>query len=317
MIIKDASFEILERDEARGGLSIIETAGRTCYKSEHHIADGSAKRFIESCIRRRHESILEHGDYIFLLDDEKIYDNVAEEMRTISETRGYAPHICMTNIAHRPIVSGNIRAWRELINASTAGLYFTGRIDPIYTADIRSNTPEAWWQDAPDPRVHQITYGDLKGLTEHMAHQRQTVRFIVDRGISHEIVRHRKFSFAQESTRYCNYANERFGGEITVIRPCYLDEGTEGYALWKRQCMSAEAAYFTMLKLGHTPQEARAVLPTSTKTEIIATGTLGDWERFFDLRARQKTGPVHPQMLEVAAPLLKMDAALIPNIFEY
>ena len=109
---------------------------------------------------------------------------------------------------------------------------------------------------------------------------------------------------------------DRFGREISVIEPCYLAPHTEPYDLWKRQCMSAETAYFTELNLGLQPQEARAVLPTSTKTELVMTGTLGQWDHFFDLRARQITGPAHPQASELALPLMLDMAERFPDVIE-
>lgn len=140
-----------------------------------------------------------------------------------------------------------------------------------------------------------------------------SVRFIVDRGVSHEIVRHRLASYCQESTRYCNYSGDRFGNEITVIKPCFLFEGTNGYKKWAEACETAEREYFTLLDWGCTPQEARAVLPNSLKTELIMTANLREWRHFFKLR----TSPAaHPQMYEVTIPLLKEVQEKIPVIFE-
>ncbi len=143
-----------------------------------------------------------------------------------------------------------------------------------------------------------------------------TVKFIVDRGISHEIVRHRMASYAQESTRYCNYIKEDFGSEITVIEPCYLEKDTKSYNIWKNACLTNEEAYFSMLNIGCTPQEARAVLPHSLKTEICVTMNLREWRHFFKLRAANMTGKAHPQMLEVTVPLLNDLKGKIPIVFD-
>lgn len=303
----NADFQILDRDELRGGLAIIETAGRTCYKSEDNVSPGSAERFVANCIRRQHEAMLEHGDYIFCIDDRKIYNNVAEGLQMIRDTGYQAPMLEMTCIDDRPIISGNIRAWRELFGfGSLAGAYFIGHMDPIYTQGFCDSGTD------PDPRVKQIRYTDLLDRREKLTHQRQTVRFTIDRGVSHEFVRHRGMSFAQESTRYCNYANGRFGAEICTVEPFYLQH--EDLALWKRSAMSDEAVYMHLIQAGHSPQEARTVLPTSTKTELVMTGNLRNWQHFFDLRARQITGAAHPQALEVAAPLYEMDKLLLPGV---
>lgn len=146
-----------------------------------------------------------------------------------------------------------------------------------------------------------------------LEHYSFSVRFIVDRGVSHEIVRHRLASYCQESTRYCNYSGDRFGNEITVIKPYFLFEGTNGYKKWAEACETAEREYFTLLDWGCTPQEARAVLPNSLKTELIMTTNLREWRHFFKLR----TSPAaHPQMYEVTIPLLKEVQGKIPVVFE-
>lgn len=149
-----------------------------------------------------------------------------------------------------------------------------------------------------------------------LEHASVTVKFVCDRGVSHELVRHRVASFAQESTRYCNYSKDDFGGEITFILPFFLNYGTPGFKVWKEQMKSAEKAYFDMLDIGHTPQEARSVLPNSLKTEVNMTCNLREWRWFFKLRAAGITGTPHPQMLEVAVPLLCDMKKLIPVIFD-
>ena len=140
-----------------------------------------------------------------------------------------------------------------------------------------------------------------------------TVKFICDRGVSHEIVRHRLASYCQESTRYCNYSKDGFGGEITVIQPCYLATCGAGYQMWKEACEAAETAYFNMLNFGCSPQEARAVLPNSLKTEVVMTANLREWRHFFNLR----TAPAaHPQMREVAKMLLWQMREMVPVVFD-
>ena len=155
-----------------------------------------------------------------------------------------------------------------------------------------------------------------RGHEAMLEHEKISVKFIVDRGVSHELVRHRAASYAQESTRYCNYSKDKFGNEITVIKPCFLDEDTENYRIWKSSCEAAEKAYFAMLDNDATPQEARSVLPNSLKTEICMTANLREWRHFFKLRALGITGKPHPQMLEVTVPLLAEFKALIPVVFD-
>lgn len=152
-----------------------------------------------------------------------------------------------------------------------------------------------------------------RGHEAVLEHVSVTVRFVVDRGVSHELVRHRLASYCQESTRYCNYAKDDFGTEITVIKPLFLEEGTDGYYHWKNSCEEAEKAYFKMLEWGCTAQEARTVLPNSLKTEVVMTANLREWRTFFKLR----TSPAaHPQMREVTIPLLEGFKKLIPVVFD-
>lgn len=163
----------------------------------------------------------------------------------------------------------------------------------------------------------KLVAGLIKSGHEAMLeHASVTVKFVVDRGISHELVRHRLASFAQESTRYCNYSKDNFGSEITFIIPDYLKYKSEGWNIWKESMKQAEDAYFKMLDFGLSPQQARAVLPNSLKTEVVMTANLREWRHFFKLRALGTTGKPHPQMLEVAVPLLEDMKNLIPVVFD-
>ena len=152
-----------------------------------------------------------------------------------------------------------------------------------------------------------------EAMLEHVS---VTVKFVVDRGISHELVRHRLASFAQESTRYCNYSKDDFGSEITFIIPEYLDYKSAGWNTWKETMKTCEDSYFKLLDIGLTPQEARAVLPNSLKTEVVMTANLREWRHFFKLRALGTTGKPHPQMLEVTVPLLEDFKQMIPVVFD-
>ena len=155
---------------------------------------------------------------------------------------------------------------------------------------------------------------DLKYISEpYLFHtKRTTVKFICDRGVSHEFVRHRVFSFAQESTRYCNYTKDKFNNELTFIIPCWIKDLKESnyYAYceyhhskndaskrWFDSCMSAEFVYTNLIEEGWKSQEARTILPNSLKTELIMTGFNDDWENFFKLRCAPNA---HPQAKELA-----------------
>ena len=155
-----------------------------------------------------------------------------------------------------------------------------------------------------------------RGHEAVLEHGVLTVKFICDRGVSHEIVRHRIASYCQESTRYCNYSKDDFGSEITFIIPEYLDYKSAGWNTWKETMKACEDSYFKLLDIGLTPQEARAVLPNSLKTEVVMTANLREWRHFFKLRALGTTGKPHPQMLEVTVPLLEDFKQMIPVVFD-
>ena len=157
-----------------------------------------------------------------------------------------------------------------------------------------------------------------------LEHSFLSIRFICDRGVSHELVRHRLASFAQESTRYCNYGKNKFGNECTFIEPFFFicredisnrDNDTL-YNIWLDCCELSEKTYLRMLELGATPQEARSVLPNSIKREVVVTMNYREWRHFFKLRAARFTGPAHPQMEEITRPLLEEVKRLIPVVFD-
>ena len=165
-------------------------------------------------------------------------------------------------------------------------------------------------EDSAERFVRGIIKRGHEAVLEHFSF---SVRFIVDRGVSHEIVRHRLASYCQESTRYCNYADDKFGEEITIIKPYYLKEDSFPYNEWYWACANAETAYLNLLSSGCSPQGARAVLPNSLKTELIMTANLREWRHFFKLRT---ASAAHPQMREVTIPLLREVQRKIPVVFE-
>lgn len=144
-------------------------------------------------------------------------------------------------------------------------------------------------------------------------HEKITVRIICDRGVTHEIVRHRIASYSQESTRYCNYSADRFGNELTFIKPFYWKDDPKKMAIWMRSMGTIEEDYMDLIRLGASPQEARTLLPNSLKTEIVVTMNLREWRHFFKVRC---SPAAHPQMREVAIPILKKFKEIIPVVFD-
>lgn len=133
-----------------------------------------------------------------------------------------------------------------------------------------------------------------------LEHASISLRFICDRGVTHELVRHRLASYSQESTRYCNYSKGKFGNEITVIEPCFWEENSPEYQMWKKACEFSETMYMDLLNEGATPQQARSVLPNSLKTEIVVTMNVREWRHFLEMRLVGIAGAPHPQMVELA-----------------
>ena len=153
-----------------------------------------------------------------------------------------------------------------------------------------------------------------RGHEAMIEHSQLSVLFVCDRGVSHEIVRHRLCSFAQESTRYVNYSREDKAPEgIIFIKPCFLDEKSDKYREWLVACQDCEFWYLQAIKKGATPQEARAVLINSVKTEIVVTANLREWRTIFKLRCDQAA---HPQMREIMIPLLAELKQRIPVVFD-
>lgn len=158
------------------------------------------------------------------------------------------------------------------------------------------------------------------GHESTLEHGGMTVKFTVDRGVSHEIVRHRLASYTQESTRYCNYSKDKFGNEITVIDPAPMLEPDDefediliGYNTWYDACYDAEKRYFEMLDKGCSPQEARSVLPNSLKTEVVMTANWREWRNVLKLRTAKDA---HPQIREVMIPLLDELKTHVPVLFD-
>lgn len=149
-----------------------------------------------------------------------------------------------------------------------------------------------------------------RGHTAVLEHQSVSVRLIIDRGVSHEVMRHRIAAYCQESTRYCNYGKE---DNITVIGMAHHFKNEQSFDVWVTAMQACETAYMQLLKNGETPQIARSVLPNSLKTEIICTFNMREWRHFFKLRTAMAA---HPQMREITIPLLKKFKKLIPVIFE-
>lgn len=308
--------EILDVDFGVDVLKKIEWVGRTCYKSTDKITDESAPKFVEGLIKRGHEAMLEHGSFCFEVDY-GVYCFMKDLINAMSAEYGFKSFIRFTH-EDRVLMSANVRAWRDLFRNMNE---YCGIPDCFESFIIENPVLFPEWQDEEFidfniGSIRPIHIDDLKTEDEFLTHCDVTVGFVVDRGISHEIVRHRPASFAQESTRYCDYSADKFGGQITFIIPEFFKYGSHEWKVWKNSMERCEQDYKTLITCGVSPEKARGVLGSSLKTEVIMTANCAEWKHFFELRACNMTGKAHPQMLEVAQPLLDDFKMTIDVIFD-
>lgn len=303
MKLIESSVQIIEEKDP---YKMIELAGRTCYKSEDKITENSAKEFVDRMIKLGHGAMLEHGT---------IYLNVPEQ--TYTET--LEDEFGKFNNPNNGLVDRYRKNKYSKVNSVAADEELRKKYPKVrpfklthhyITTNLRVIIENGWekdleWQCEP---------------TEHHE-KRITAKFICDRGVSHEFVRHRVFSFAQESQRYCNYSKDKFNNELTFIKPTWLNIPTGDYTYWDGDwcdidnmkiqlpsdngiadnflwCLNnAGMQYRLLINKGLKPQEARAILPNATKTELVMTGFESDWEHFFGLRC---SGAAHPDARKLA-----------------
>lgn len=281
MKLIESSVQIIEEKDP---YKMIELAGRTCYKSEDKITEDSAKEFVDRMIKLGHGAMLEHGT---------IYLTIDGEDPNLSKIQSN-PHTKVNLVPYEVLTEGNYTI--------------------SYKAHITTNLRVLIENNLKELLQYQVE------PTEHHE-KRITAKFICDRGVSHEFVRHRVFSFAQESQRYCNYNKDKFNNELTFIKPTWLDIPTGDYTYWDGDwcdidnmkiqlpsdngvadnflwCLNnAGMQYRLLINKGLKPQEARGVLPNATKTELVMTGFESDWEHFFELRC---SGAAHPDAKKLA-----------------
>lgn len=316
-------FDIPDPLDHDAVLMHLEKIGRTCYKSEDQITPDSCIKFIQNIRDRKHWAMLEH--YIFTVRvPEWIYNQLNDKSYLVTEDpniilkSGFIHSTYWEDAPHtkyRYLVSFSVTALNYLIACPECCNKPWKAISHLFQF-MKNEYPELMLEPRPDIErevdkgIQFITRDEMIALPRWIrkVHDFMTVKFTVDRGVTHEIVRHRPASYAQESTRYCNYSQGKFGKEITVIIPSFFDTGMGEHSnslvfdSWKHSCEVAEREYFELLKFGATPQQARSVLPNSLKADIIMTATLHEYGHFFNMRCDT---PAHPQMKEIACPLLR------------
>jgi thymidylate synthase (FAD) len=273
-------------------------------------------------------AMLEHASLVFQVDETSFFDTL-DVVKSLEkglfydhEYETFKSYLRFTDDNARYIISGNIRAWIEFLQICNKFFnkipaffsYYinkdrydtiTNDIDVLFKDFI--NVPYGTFTYPEDKNilVKRIIYLSELSIRERLIHQDLSVKFTSDLLIQRELVRHRDASFAGESTRYCNYSLDKFGNEITVIEPCFLEEDTEAYGEWKNGCEEAEKYYFSLLNQGLTPEKARDVLPAATKCDTVVTANIREWIHILELRALGTTGKPHPKMLEIMVPLAK------------
>ena len=271
MKLIEPSYEIIPQTPGLEGIyKQIELAGRVCYKSEDKITEDSAKDFTDRMVKSGHLAMCEHGTvYLYIPVNSPLYDKLyMEKMPIVTFYSSNKYSKLKTNISHKD-------TWRYY--------YITTNYRVIIEND----------------RLNDLQY--LCEPTEYHE-KRVTVKFNHDIGCGREILRHRTASFANESTRYCNYIKDKFGNEITCLIPHFINEENE--LEFEEDLTIMENIYFKWIKKGYKAQDARGFLPLFTKSELVVTAFVSDWKHFFDLRTDiAKTGKPHPDLLQVTNPL--------------
>jgi thymidylate synthase (FAD) len=297
MKIVEPSFEIQEYFDTLSIAVRLEECGRVCYKSEDAIAEDSAIPFVTRIAARGHSSVFEMAVVSFSITCHP--DHVLELLSCQPK------FLVIDRVDNGMVVTGSIRAFRDLYKNHYHNQLVNDLVcvlaakEPYLFEDIFN--PDKALELDPQVNVKKMSLLEVDSLPEdlHMRHRFVSVRFIVSRAVSHELVRHRVCSFLQESQRYCRYSQDKFDNQVSFIKPVFFSKETKEYSLWKEAMELTEAHYLDLLETS-TPQAARTVLPNSCKTEIIVYCNLLEWQHIFELRTAQAA---EPSMREVMIPL--------------
>ena len=300
MKVIPASFEIQDELDRQSLAVRIEACGRICYKSEEKISGDSATPFIKAILKHGHNSVTEMGVITLRVefDPESLaHKFMARQPRFLQIDRPGKGEM---------LITGSVRAYRELFREHPsdklikAMVGFLGERYPLFFEDL---TPPHGWMVQTGVEIEKLSLKEVEKLPADLQsrHRYVGVKFITNRAVTHEIVRHRPCSFLQESQRYCRYSEDKFANQVTFIRPMFFIDGSDEYRLWEKAMVETEKIYLELLKTS-SPQAARTVLPNSCKTEIIVYCNLLEWLHIFRLRTTQAA---EPSMREVMIPLLK------------
>lgn len=301
-------------------LQVIERIGRTCYKSEDKITETSAPAFVQRIIKQGHLAVLDHWNLVFSVTP-SIATLVEKCLTNVFDSMWCSRYFRITRDT-RCLVSTNMRSVIELAHSGheMLGKIFVGHLKEFYP-DVFVDIDVPQSLSVPVRDILLLKTAAKLTAFEQMIHEVVSVRFIIDRGVSHELVRHRPVAYCQESTRYCNYGNQE---HMTFIIPPWMINvspmihktgDSTPYLLidearWFWHMKDCEHKYRQFLELGWSPQKARSVLPNSLKTEVVATATMQEWKHIFSQRCAKNA---HPQMQEVMIPLRDKFQVLYPK----
>ncbi len=309
MRIIEPSVVILDELDRQSLPARIEFCGRVCYKSEDRINRESAIPFVRKMAEHGHNSVLEMGVATFIV--------TSRSSKAIDAFFFLQPKFLQIDRLqdNALLITGSVRAFTEMAlthgaNAVIMGIVLSLQQRHPYFFETHSfascpETADVEIKKIPLAAVEQLSASQL------VKHRYLAVQFIVNRAVTHELVRHRPCTFLQESQRYCRYSADKFGNEVTFIKPVFFDEGSEEFIIWKQSMEAMEQQYFRLLQTS-TPQAARTVLPNSCKTEIIVSANLLEWQHILTLRT---SAAAEPSMREVMIPLQQMLQARYPVVF--
>jgi thymidylate synthase (FAD) len=299
MKIVDPSFEIQYELDRQPIAVRLETCGRICYKSEDKITEESAVPFVKKIAVHGHNSVLEMAVATYKIKCHPDH---------VLEFHACQPKYFVTDRTDSGlIVTGSIRAFREIYSQYADNLVVNDLVGdlagryPFLFEGIYD--PEKAMQRSEDITIQKLSLDQVEDMPAVMLarHRFVGVKFVINRAVTHELVRHRPCSFLQESQRYCRYSQDKFGNQVTFVRPVFFPEDSNEFKIWKLAMEETEKLYLKLLETS-TPQAARTVLPNSCKTEIITYCNLAEWKHIFDLR----TSPAaEPSMREIMIPLEK------------
>jgi len=297
MKVIEPYFEIQD-DLDQSSLAVrLEVCGRICYKSEDQITEDSAIPFVTKIAAHGHNSVLETAAVTL-----KLKCGPGHVVDLLSCQPKY---LVVDRIENGMLVTGSIRSFRELYvscpdNQVVSSLVFVlAAKEPFLFDDILKKTTPL--ESDLEITVKKISLREVDDLPPDllMRHRFVGVKFVVNRAVTHELVRHRPCSFLQESQRYCRYSQDKYDGQVTFIKPMFYEEGSDDYNLWLESMEYTESKYLKLLETS-SPQAARTVLPNSCKTEIIVYCNLTEWQHIIKLRTSR---PAEPSMREIMIPL--------------